>query len=83
MDEQLTPSEREELDRLRRENEQLKTVQKQGLYMKVSPKGGASLYGLGRYPVTLYKEQWNKVLENIEMIRSFLADHDSELKSKD
>lgn len=83
MDEQLTRSEREELDRLRKENEQLKSTRKQGIYLKVSQKGAASLYGLGRFPVTLYKSQWERLLDNTDMIRSFLADNADELKSKD
>lgn len=74
---------RAELERLRRENEALK--QRQGpraVQLKVSQKGAVSLYGLGRFPVTLYKEQWERVLEMADEIRRFLADHDAELKKK-
>ncbi len=52
-----------ELERLRKENEALKKGASAGLRMKVSEKGGVSVYGLGRFPVTLYKEQWKKLLE--------------------
>ena len=65
---------------LREQVEQRKTGQ---LRLKVSEKGGLSLYGLGRFPVTLYKEQWQRLLEYAEEIRSFLKDHDSQLKAKD
>ena len=71
-----------ELERLRRENEQLKQKPARGLDLKVSQKGAVSLYGLGRFPVTLYKEQWERVLEMADEIRAFIAQHDSELKKK-
>lgn len=51
--------------------------------LKVSEKGGLSVYGLGRFPVTLYKEQWVRLLEVTDEIRSFLRDHDTELKKKE
>ena len=73
---------REEVERLRRENEELKAKPVRGLNLKVSQKGAVSLYGLGRFPVTLYKEQWVRVLEMADEIRKFITDHDSELKSK-
>ena len=72
-----------ELERLRQENERLKTRQTRGVSLKVSEKGGVSVYGLGRFPVTLYKEQWVKLLDMSEDIRAFLKAHDSELKSKE
>ena len=50
--------------------------------MKVSEKGGVSIYGLGRFPVTLYKEQWAKLLDLADDIRAFIRDHEAELKSK-
>lgn len=53
-----------------------------GLTLKVSEKGGLSVYGLGRFPVTLYKEQWLKLLEVAEDIRAFVRDNDAALKSK-
>jgi hypothetical protein len=71
-----------ELDRLRAENEQLKTQRGRSVGLKVSEKGGVSVYGLGRFPVTLYKEQWTKLLAMADEIRSFIKEHDGELKTK-
>jgi hypothetical protein len=51
--------------------------------MKVSEKGGVSVYGLGRFPVTLYQEQWNKLLEHAEEIRAFINANESQLKKKE
>ncbi len=51
--------------------------------MKVSEKGGVSVYGLGRFPVTLYKEQWIRLLDMAEDIRSFIAENESKLKAKE
>lgn len=74
---------RAELERLRRENETLKKGQVRGVSLKVSEKGGVSVYGLGRFPVTLYKEQWIKLLDMSDEIRGFIATHDKELKAKE
>lgn len=74
---------RAELERLRRENEALKKGAARGVSLKVSEKGGLSVYGLGRFPITLYKEQWTKLLDMSDEIRSFLAAHDKELKTKE
>lgn len=75
---------RAELDRLRRENEELKQKQSpRGVQLKVSQKGAVSLYGLGRFPVTLYREQWERVLGMADEIRKFIAAHDAELKKKE
>jgi hypothetical protein len=52
------------------------------LYCKVSPKGGISLYGLQRMPVTLYVEQWERLLGFANEIRKFITEHDAELKRK-
>ena len=71
-----------ELERLKAENEQLKKQQTRGLSMKVSEKGALSVYGLGRFPVTLYKEQWTKLLGMADEIKSFLKDNDAKLKGK-
>jgi hypothetical protein len=71
-----------ELERLRQENAALKKGAAKGISMKVSEKGGLSIYGLGRFPVTLYKEQWTKLLELSDEIKQFIRDHDSELKTK-
>ena len=72
-----------ELERLRAENESLKKAGSRGISLKVSQKGAVSLYGMGRFPVTLYKEQWVKLLDLSDEIRAFLRSHDAELKSKD
>jgi len=71
-----------ELDRLRRENELLKKGGTRGVSLKVSAKGGVSVYGLGRFPITLYKEQWAALLDKADEIRQFIATHEGELKSK-
>jgi hypothetical protein len=60
-----------------------KLEKKNKLTLKVSEKGGASLYGIGRFPLTLYKEQWARVIDHADAIRAFLADHDHVLKAKD
>jgi hypothetical protein len=51
--------------------------------MKVSEKGALSVYGMGRFPVTLYKEQWLRLLTMAEEIKSFIAANDANLKSKE
>ena len=71
-----------ELERLRVENERLKNRQTRGVSLKVSEKGGVSVYGLGRFPVTLYKEQWTRLLDVAEDIRTFIKENDSKLKAK-
>jgi hypothetical protein len=73
---------RAELERLRKENESLKKSASKGVSFKVSEKGGLSVYGLGRFPITLYKEQWTKLLALSDEIRDFLREHDAELKAK-
>ena len=74
---------RAELERLREENAALKKGASRGVSLKVSEKGGLSVYGLGRFPVTLYKEQWVKLLDIADDIRAFLKENDSRLKSKE
>ncbi len=71
-----------ELERLRAENESLKRRSERGLSLKVGQKGGLSVYGLGRFPVTLYKEQWLRLLDLADDIRAFIRDHEAELKTK-
>lgn len=71
-----------ELERLRAENEQLKGQRARGISMKVSEKGGLSVYGMGRFPITLYKEQWLKLLDMAAEIRTFINDNDGKLKTK-
>jgi len=73
----------QELARLRAENAALKSQTSKGVSLRVSEKGGVSVYGLGRFPVTLYKEQWTKLLDMAADIRTFLTEHDAELKTKE
>jgi len=71
----LTQSEREELEQLRKQKNNT-------LHCKVSQKGAVSLYGLGRFPVTLYKSQWEKLLSYIDDIKSFIKENDTQLSKK-
>ena len=71
-----------ELERLKAENERLKGERNRGVSLKVSEKGGVSVYGLGRFPVTLYKEQWTKLLDMAQQIRAFIKENEGRLKSK-
>ena len=71
-----------ELERLRAENAALKARGARGVSLKVSEKGGVSVYGLGRFPVTLYKEQWAKLLDLADEILALMKAHDKELKAK-
>jgi hypothetical protein len=77
------PALQAELERLKAENAALKAQATRGISIKVSEKGGVSVYGLGRFPVTLYKEQWAKLLDLAEDIRAFIKTHDAELKAKE
>ena len=72
-----------ELDRLRNENAALKKGTSTGIRLKVSEKGAASVYGMGRLPVTLYKEQWLKLLDMSDDIRAFIGANEAQLKAKD
>jgi len=75
---------RAEIERLKAENENLKKAPSRGtLSMKVSEKGALSIYGMGRFPVTLYKEQWLKLLTIAEEIKKFITENDSRLKTKE
>jgi hypothetical protein len=72
-----------ELERLRAENEALKRPARGQMSLKVSEKGALSVYGLGRFPVTLYREQWEKLLGMADDIRKFIQDNDATLKKKE
>ena len=72
-----------ELERLRSENAALKKGASTGIRLKVSEKGAVSIYGMGRFPVTLYKEQWLKLLDMSGDIRAFIAANETQLKAKD
>ncbi len=73
---------RAELERLKAENEALKTSGGRSVALRVSEKGGVSVYGLGRFPVTLYKEQWLKLLDMADDIRAFIGQNEGKLKTK-
>ena len=70
-----------EVERLRAENEKLK-ARSARVSLKVSEKGALSVYGMGRFPVTLYKEQWTKLLDMADEIRTFIKDNAGKLKTK-
>jgi hypothetical protein len=72
-----------ELARLRAENETLKQRRNSAISMKVSEKGAVSVYGLGRFPVTLYQEQWSKLLAMTEQIKTFIEENKAQLKVKE
>jgi len=72
-----------ELEKLKAENAALKARGGKGVSMKVSEKGGVSVYGLGRFPVTLYLEQWLKLLDLAEDIRGFIRENEPKLKKKE
>lgn len=79
----MTEDLQSELERLRAENENLKKAGRGKLAMKVSEKGALSVYGMGRFPVTLYKEQWLRLLTMAEEIKAFIAANEASLKSKE
>ena len=72
-----------ELERLKAENAALKSRDGKGVSLKVSEKGGVSVYGLGRFPVTLYQEQWLKLLGVADDIRAFIRENEGKLKKKE
>jgi hypothetical protein len=72
-----------ELTKLKAENEALKKAGSRGISLKVSQKGAVSLYGMGRFPVTLYKEQWLKLLGMADEIKAFIEANNESLKSKE
>ena len=72
-----------EIERLRAENESLKKPSRGSMSLKVSEKGALSVYGLGRFPVTLYREQWEKLLGMGDQIRQFIQENDQQLKKKE
>ena len=73
----------QELERLRAENEALKKKRNSPVSMKVSEKGAVSVYGLGRFPVTLYQEQWQKLLAMSDEIKNFITENKASLKVKE
>jgi hypothetical protein len=79
----VTEDVQSELERLRAENERLKKGGRGKLAMKVSEKGALSVYGMGRFPVTLYKEQWLRLLTMADEIKAFIEANDASLKTKE
>jgi hypothetical protein len=74
---------RAEIERLKQENAALKSGSGRAISMKVSEKGGLSVYGLGRFPVTLYKEQWTRLLDMSDDIRKFIVANEGKLKTRE
>jgi len=72
-----------ELEQLKAENASLKRARNAGITYKVSEKGAVSVYGLGRFPVTLYKEQWERLLAASDQLKAFIADNADRLKVRD
>lgn len=69
--------------RLAELEKQAETKKRSGtLEFRVSEKGGVSVYGLGRFPVTLYYEQWTRLLEVVPDLKNFLAENKDKLKLK-
>ena len=80
---------RRQLEEMKRQKEEAeaqlaaeKAKQTRAVYLKVSEKGGASLYGIRRFPITFYVEEWNRILDMEPEIRSFLTAHEDELTRK-
>ena len=71
-----------ELERLRAENETLKTKQSREMRLQVSQKGAVSLYGIRRFPITFYADEWDIILGMADEVRTFISQHDTELKRK-
>ena len=81
----MSEEDKAEIERLRAENERLKNKKSTegSLSMKVSEKGALSIYGMGRFPVTLYKEQWLKLLGIADQIKKYIEENNSRLKTKE
>ncbi len=73
---------RQEVERLRAENTALKSRGEREVRLQVSVKGGVSLYGLRRFPITFYMEEWARILERSDEIKAFIRDNESKLKKK-
>jgi hypothetical protein len=80
---ELTSNEREELDQLRKQKAAREARDKKGISFKVSEKGGVSVYGLGRFPVTLYQEQWMRLFSEVESLKTFIEENKAALKVKE
>ena len=80
---ELTNTEREELEQLRKQKAAREAQDKKGISFKVSEKGGVSVYGLGRFPVTLYQEQWLRLFSEVDSLKTFIEENKSKLKVKE
>ena len=78
----MPDDEKSELERAKAEIDRLRRTANRGMSIKVSEKGGVSVYGLGRFPVTLYKEQWEKLLDMADDLRAFIRENAASLKTK-
>jgi len=76
------PSYEELKAKLAEAEKELQGRKRGALQFKVSEKGGVSVYGLGRFPVTLYYEQWLRLLEQVDQLREFLEANKSAMKLK-
>ena len=80
---ELTNEEREELEQLRKQKAIREAQDKKGISFKVSEKGGVSVYGLGRFPVTLYQEQWLRLFTEVDNLKTFIEENKAKLKTKE
>src|SRR5262245_31935318 len=71
------------LEALEAENKRLKEARNGKLSLKVSEKGALSVYGMGRFPVSLYRSQWERLIEAVPVIQQFIKDNASKLATKD
>jgi hypothetical protein len=76
------PSKEELMARIAELEKQAGSRKKGSLDFRVGEKGGVSVYGLGRFPVTLYYEQWIRLLDVADSLRSFLEENKPRLKLK-
>jgi hypothetical protein len=74
---------RAELERLRAENAALKASSRGSLRLQVSAKGGVSLYGIRRFPITFYADEWETLLDMSDDIRKYIRENEASLKRKD
>lgn len=80
---ELTNTERDELEQLRKQKATREAQDKKGISFKVSEKGGVSVYGLGRFPVTLYQEQWIRLFSEVDNLKTFIEENKAKLKTKE
>jgi hypothetical protein len=77
------PTKEELMARIAELEKQAGSKRSGSLEFRVGEKGGVSVYGLGRFPVTLYYEQWIRLLDAVDRLRAFLEENKSRLKLKD